>query len=224
MLRSLRTVVAPRWVAVRQASTIYSAALIERRPVILPDPDPVEHKFWSLQQQIHEMRAAPLPKELMSAALREQERLTEERSKGHVEFEPAPRRTAADEANDTRSLDRALDRTLYLMIEEEQGWNFPLESLTDDDSLHLAAARAAQGQACTVSFIARAPVAHYDSADGATTFIHLAELLPTNKSAYDIGPLKELRGDSFGWFTKSEVIERCADKKLTEILEVLLVE
>lgn len=31
-------------------------------------------------------------------------------------YEPAPRRTAADEANDVRSLERALDEKLFMLV------------------------------------------------------------------------------------------------------------
>lgn len=227
MLHKLAAAAVPRWLAVRQASTVYSAALIERRPVILPDPHPAEERFWELQDQIHQIKATPFPDEILSTAVREQERLEEDRSKGTQAFVPAPRRTAADAAKDTRSLDRALDQTLYLMLREGSEWQFPVEPVRDDseDALHLAAQRAAEGQACTVDLIARSPVAHCSSDDGHGVFYHLAQLLPSNKSAYDIRALEELRGDNFGWFTKAEVLEHCAARSdLTKVLETVLVD
>ena len=43
----------------------------------------------------------------------------------HVE-RPAPRSTEADKKNDTRSLNRKLDQTLYLLVKSKEGrWRFP---------------------------------------------------------------------------------------------------
>ena len=39
---------------------------------------------------------------------------------------PAPRVTEADQKNDTRSLNRKLDQTLYLIVKSKEGrWRFP---------------------------------------------------------------------------------------------------
>jgi len=49
---------------------------------------------------------------------------------------PMPRRTEADEKNDTRSLNRALQRTLYLFVKNKDGlWQFPQDRL-NEENLH----------------------------------------------------------------------------------------
>jgi large subunit ribosomal protein L46 len=49
---------------------------------------------------------------------------------------PMPRRTEADEKNDTKSLNRALQRTLYLLVKNKEGkWEFPQDRL-NDENLH----------------------------------------------------------------------------------------
>jgi large subunit ribosomal protein L46 len=49
---------------------------------------------------------------------------------------PMPRRTEADEKNDTKSLNRALQRTLYLLVKNKNGlWQFPEDRL-NDENLH----------------------------------------------------------------------------------------
>lgn len=49
---------------------------------------------------------------------------------------PPPRRTEADEKNDTKSLNRALQRTLYLLVQGKDGkWQFPQDRL-NDENLH----------------------------------------------------------------------------------------
>ena len=60
---------------------------------------------------------------------------------------PMPRKTAADETQDTRSLNRALTRTLYLLVKRKRSdtvrerlhgeWTFPAAELLHDESLHM---------------------------------------------------------------------------------------
>jgi large subunit ribosomal protein L46 len=51
--------------------------------------------------------------------------------------QPQPRRTQADENNDVKRLDRALDRTLYFVVQDREGsWRFPTTFLEKDENLH----------------------------------------------------------------------------------------
>jgi len=53
---------------------------------------------------------------------------------------PQPRRTEADEKNDVRRLDRALDQTLYLVVKKGDGakavWQFPDGEVPTNEVLH----------------------------------------------------------------------------------------
>lgn len=50
---------------------------------------------------------------------------------------PMDRITEADKTNDIRRLDRALDRTLYLIVQRTDGqWQFPAEDVPTDQQLH----------------------------------------------------------------------------------------
>lgn len=53
---------------------------------------------------------------------------------------PMPRRTEADEKNDVRRLDRALDQTLYLVVKKGEGksakWQFPAGFVPTEEALH----------------------------------------------------------------------------------------
>lgn len=59
---------------------------------------------------------------------------------------PAPRRSEADEKRDVRRLDRAMDRTLYLVVRrggagkagegEEDVWEFPTGVVPTEEALH----------------------------------------------------------------------------------------
>lgn len=47
---------------------------------------------------------------------------------------PMPRTTEADEKNDVQSLNRALQRTLYLLVKDKEGqWKFPTDRLKDEN-------------------------------------------------------------------------------------------
>lgn len=49
-----------------------------------------------------------------------------------------PRETEADKSNDQRSLNRLLQRTLYLLVQNEKGrWTFPEDLITGRESLAL---------------------------------------------------------------------------------------
>ncbi len=54
---------------------------------------------------------------------------------------PNPRVTEADAKNDTRALTRKLDRTLYLLVQQNSEWKFPSFSLEAKEPLHDAAER-----------------------------------------------------------------------------------
>ncbi|KAK3902062.1 39S mitochondrial ribosomal protein L46-domain-containing protein [Staphylotrichum tortipilum] len=82
---------------------------------------------------------------------------------------PMPRRTEADEKNDVRRLDRALDRTLYLVVKkggkgEEGVWEFPTDTVPAGEVLHETAARALRecaGVNMNTWFVGKVPVAHH---------------------------------------------------------------
>jgi large subunit ribosomal protein L46 len=49
---------------------------------------------------------------------------------------PPPRITEADEKNDQKSLDRLLQRTLYLLVQSKEGyWKFPSSPVGNDENL-----------------------------------------------------------------------------------------
>ncbi|KAI9831621.1 MAG: 39S ribosomal protein L46, mitochondrial [Phylliscum demangeonii] len=79
---------------------------------------------------------------------------------------PMPRVTEADRTGDERSLDRRLDRSLYLLVQEEQGpWRLPTSELLRREGLHHAAERIvvqAGGINMNTWVVGNAPVGHFD--------------------------------------------------------------
>ncbi|KAH4203296.1 hypothetical protein HBH98_240010 [Parastagonospora nodorum] len=77
---------------------------------------------------------------------------------------PMPRRTEADEKNDTKSLNRALQRTLYLLVKNKEGqWQFPQDRLKDEN-LHGAASRIinqAGGPNMNTWLVGHVPIGHH---------------------------------------------------------------
>ncbi|KAJ3580021.1 hypothetical protein NPX13_g544 [Xylaria arbuscula] len=78
---------------------------------------------------------------------------------------PMDRITEADKKNDIRRLDRALDRTLYLIVQRTDGqWQFPTEDVPTDEHLQETAARALEQSAgvnMNTWMVGRVPVAHF---------------------------------------------------------------
>jgi hypothetical protein len=100
----------PTWTA--PPKRIIAAAVVERLPVITPDPEPWESAMWELQERKHTAMAKPLPDDWFRDDTGGLRKVEEEEG---VEMEDAtvgfaPRTTEADASNDTKSLERKLAR------------------------------------------------------------------------------------------------------------------
>ncbi|KOS17005.1 54S ribosomal protein L17 [Escovopsis weberi] len=128
---------------------------------------------------------------------------------------PAGRASAADEKGDVRRLDRAMDRTLYLVVKGPDGWCFPADVIPDGENLHECAQRVldqAAGVNMNTWIVGRVPVAHVVRAprlapDGAVrergskTFLLKGRIMAGQA---------DLRGNSLGytdfqWLTREEL-------------------
>ncbi|KAJ1954463.1 hypothetical protein EC988_002420 [Linderina pennispora] len=112
------------------------------------------------------------------------------------------RETEADATGDVRSLERKLDRTLYLLVKNTQGeWVLPAGAVQGEELLHEAARRNLKemcGEKMSVWMVGRGPVGHEESKDGATFFVK-GHIL-----AGQAAPSKSLAAD-FKWATREEV-------------------
>ncbi|KKA28326.1 hypothetical protein TD95_004529 [Thielaviopsis punctulata] len=88
---------------------------------------------------------------------------------------PQPRRSKADETGDVKRLDREMDRTLYLVVQEKSGeWVFPAVELAERENLHIAAKRAMDSSAginMNTWMVGRVPVAHVVDKTSKTFFL-----------------------------------------------------
>ncbi|CAI6008164.1 unnamed protein product [Closterium sp. NIES-65] len=126
-------------------------------------------------------------------------------------FDAPSRRTAADEANDVRSLQRALDKRLYLLLKGpslagqsgSDTWHFPEKLYEGEDSMRQCAERAAAaslGSSLDLYFVGNAPCAHAPMA-AATAFFFRAHVL-----GGDFQPSARTIKD-FAWVSKAEIPE-----------------
>ncbi|OCK83562.1 50S ribosomal subunit L30 [Lepidopterella palustris CBS 459.81] len=78
---------------------------------------------------------------------------------------PMPRVTEADKKGDLRSLDRLLQRTLYLLVKNKDGrWMFPDDQIVGKENLHQAAERVliqAAGINMNTWVVGNAPIGHF---------------------------------------------------------------
>ncbi|KAF6842795.1 putative mitochondrial ribosomal protein [Colletotrichum musicola] len=78
---------------------------------------------------------------------------------------PQPRVSEADKKGDRTRLDRAMDRTLYLVVKAKNGkWEFPAAGLSTEENLHEAAQRIlnqSAGVNMNTWMVGRAPIAHH---------------------------------------------------------------
>ncbi|CCJ30632.1 unnamed protein product [Pneumocystis jirovecii] len=140
---------------------ILVATVLLRSPIISPEQTPFEKAYYAYQRQLSERLAAPFPVEFYfkKGSLAEKkwhENEAKRRKTGFFSddvYDEAreekerialSRETEADRKGDLRSLERKLDKTLYLLVKkprEEHCWQFPQGLVTDDDVLHTAAKR-----------------------------------------------------------------------------------
>ncbi|KAF2400831.1 hypothetical protein EJ06DRAFT_529927 [Trichodelitschia bisporula] len=82
------------------------------------------------------------PEHQMQELLKDAEEPTKEEETATSLEQPMPRITEADKLNDQKSLNRLLQRTLYLLVQNQQGrWVFPNDILQGRENLHMAAER-----------------------------------------------------------------------------------
>ncbi|GAU41712.1 hypothetical protein TSUD_349730 [Trifolium subterraneum] len=89
---------------------LVASVLFERLPVVIPKIDPIVYAFHEFSFQWRQQYQRRYPDEFLDRS--------DARGKGdyQIDYVPAPRITEADKNNDLRSLQRALDRRLYLLL------------------------------------------------------------------------------------------------------------
>lgn len=195
------------------ADKIVASVLFERLPVVIPKIDPVVFAFQEFSFRWRQQYRKPYPDEFLNKS--------ETRGKGNyqVEYEPAPRITEADKNNDKRSLKRALDRRLYLLIlgptygapSGNPIWHFPEKIYESEETLRKCAESALTsiiGDLSHTYFVGNAPMGHMIQQPLDKTqelaqfkrFFFKSQVIATNK--FDISKCED-----YVWVTKDELLE-----------------
>ncbi|CAG8630073.1 9952_t:CDS:2 [Acaulospora morrowiae] len=181
-------------IEVHDGYRIVAGIVLTRSPVILRDPHPFEREYYLYQQRLEQIHAAPFPidfyfkkgsvaekrwkekrereriETLSSFGIRQielkQENADEET--GDEDVTIASRITPADVNNDHKSLDRALQRTLYLIVKkprDKHSWQFPQGGVEKPETLLQTATRELKeecGDNMDIWFVGRRPFGYYE--------------------------------------------------------------
>lgn len=188
---------------------IVASVLFERLPVVIPKIDPIVYAFQEFSFRWRQQYRRAYPDSFLKKS--------DNRGQGdyNIEYVPAPRVTEADKTNDKKSLQRALDRRLYLLIyghtygaaSEEPVWHFPEKIYESEGTLRKCAESALKsviGDLSNTYFVGNAPMGHMimpPKENGTLKrFIFKSQVIATDK--FDIK-----KGKDFVWVTKDELLE-----------------
>eukprot|EP00128_Syssomonas_multiformis_P014798 Colp12_sorted_trinity150504_noHs@6654 len=216
---------------------LFTSVICERYPVITKEPTEFEkiyeefrEKLWQERSILdsHEKEVAVVKTDAKADKKQKQKKKEDvaeskdadsaaeaaaiaEEKKAAETFQAAPRRTLADEQNNIKSVFRALDSTLYLLVKtaSRKEWHFPKQEYTAEESLRQVAEKALPavvGDKLSVYYIGNAPVAHTKEArSGPVTFYYRAKYLHG-----EVVPSKGT--EDFVWVTRDE-LPQYLDKK-----------
>ncbi|KAK9451367.1 mitochondrial 54S ribosomal protein mL46 [Limtongia smithiae] len=185
-----------------------------------------ENDFAAVQPKLNEKDPDVLfnrnrnEKQVVNFPERQVERETEESAKVYAKIVPNPRRTAADEANDVQSLERKLDRTLYLLVKRGNTWELPRAEVLPSETLDSTASRMLAeygGINMNTHLVSKTPALFYqvDSEDAKVFFL---------KSRIFHGafvPQKKAGVQDFVWVTKDEILSYVSPEYYAGIADAL---
>ncbi|KAK7292733.1 hypothetical protein RJT34_15585 [Clitoria ternatea] len=195
------------------SENLVASVLFERLPVVIPKVDPVVYAFQEFSFRWRQQYERRYPDEFLDKS--------DARGKGdyQIDYVPAPRITEADKNNDRKSLQRALDRRLYLLLygdaygapSGKPMWHFPEKVYESEETMRKCAESALKsviGDLSNTYFVGNAPMAHMvvqptEDQSGCTPFkrfFYKSQVI--DKDEYDVGKCKD-----FVWVTKDELLE-----------------
>ncbi|WFC98718.1 hypothetical protein MYAM1_001450 [Malassezia yamatoensis] len=214
-----------------QNHALKAALLLVRAPVVQKEPTAFEQEFYRFNRELSQKLQQPFPRDMYfkkgSAAEKRFDEFFNEFQKtwelktdtkkesGAIQQETPsesdadlyatmPRTTSADAQKNRRSLERALDRTLYLLVKDKENWRLPSSLLAADrsktDSLHdaaLSGLKKAWGDSMDLWLVSKLPAAVVEGSP--KTYILRARVLA--------GEPMEKSGQEYAWLTKEEVAD-----------------
>lgn len=197
---SLLAAAARHFASAAAPAPLFAVTLLERLPVVAPDPP-----AWAATAAVAAAdRAAASRRQLPDLAPASDDGRAAAAGGG---WAPAPRTTAADAAGDRTSLNRALDRRLFMIVrgnDENITALFPSTRADADEPMRAAAERAlaAVVTGCDAYFVGNAPAGHAAGAGpgGGSLFFHRAQLVGAGAPA-PADPTAKLE-----WLTLDELV------------------
>ncbi|KAL2917964.1 hypothetical protein HK105_202378 [Polyrhizophydium stewartii] len=222
--------------------TVAVGVLLKRNPVVLPELSEFQQAYRAYREAMERDEARPfdstfyfkkgsvaeqrwLAAQEAAAALGPDQHLVQPKEEELLKLRTAPRITAADAAGDVKSLDRALARSLYLVVQHAagtQGWRLPQGPVVGEQLLHetrganacmyaprppnrtvqAASERLAEacGSAMETWVVGKAPVGH--AKDGNKTVFYMKAHIFSGK----IVPSGEIKDHA--WLTKEELASK----------------
>ncbi|KAI8929898.1 39S mitochondrial ribosomal protein L46-domain-containing protein [Entophlyctis helioformis] len=226
-------------------TTVSVGILLKRSPVVLPELSEFQQAYYAYREDMERSEARPFDHTFYfkkgsstekrwldaqkaaaaavsgsgsAAASTVAQPLEDELAK----LEKAPRLTAADAKGDVKSLDRALQRTLYLVVKQKDAasagasWRFPQGSVLGNELLHEAApARLADacGDAMDTWFVGKAPVGH--AKDSTKTVFYMKAHILAGK----VVPSGKVTDHA--WLTKQELASKLEPEYYAQVSGML---
>lgn len=199
---------------------IRAATVLERLPVVLAEPPQFERDYeaWKEKRDLRFLKQYPAewntrgaPASGAKAAADTADETLAEDDAFSTQFRPAERRTQADETNDFSSLERRLDKRLFLLVKsgKDSPWAFPSAAHKEGEALRKTAERALPAVVGSVYFVGNAPAHHLDK----DTFFFRAQLVN--------GKMKATSGTTYAWVAKEELVNFLGADQTEKVLPML---
>ncbi|KAH1039238.1 hypothetical protein J1N35_040981 [Gossypium stocksii] len=196
---------------------IVASVLFERLPVVIPKLDPVVYAFQEFSFRWRQQYRRKYPDEFFDMSKsREVINLIQGKGDYQIDYVPAPRITEADKTNDRKSLQRALDRRLYLLLYGNSNaapsgrpvWHFPEKVYDSEETLRkvMSALAFVLGDLSHTYFVGNAPMGHMviqqmeNVPEPFKRFFFKSQVIDTNK--FNIQKCED-----FVWVTKDELLD-----------------
>lgn len=137
------------------------------------------------------------------------------------------RTTEADRKGDTKSLDRKLDKTLYLLLKKDRNrhsWQFPQGALGAGEVLHDSTDRILEslaGKNMRTWQVSRVPIGHLQYPFPEPRQGYAGNKVYFLRYRIFAGQCQVSPGYDFGWFTADEVMERVDERYFKQVKGML---
>ena len=166
--------------------------------------------FRELAEKKKAGETIPIEKMNLITAFDDEERWNKDAST----FTPSSRKTQADEKNDTKSIERCLDRSLFLLVKQDDNWVLPKMLNENGESLRDTADRALQtyfGDHFKAQVLGNAPFIHftlkYSKRYQEETNVR-GEKVFVFKAHFNEGHLDLSQYEDFQWLKREELLEK----------------